>query len=779
MNGKVLINLRKSRDLQGIGAKAENLRRLMDRGFMVPETHVIPWDFHQAYRENPIFTENMIRTELARVLNDGRPYAIRSSANIEDGLDHSFAGQFTSFLDVKGVELIFSCVQSVWKKLSTQSVQTYLERSGLKNNGLKMAVIIQEMVNPCFSGAAFSHNPMTGASEIVVEAVQGNGLQLLHDGATPCRWIYKWGRWIVQPEGSTIPTDVIQQVVKGVEKIERRFKKPIDLEWVYDGEQVYWVQMREISTLRALDVFSNRISREMLPGQIKPLVWSINIPLVVSGWINILTEMVGKNDLQPFDLAHQFYYRAYFNMGAIGQVFNKAGLPSEGLEMMMGIVPKEAGRPAMRVNIDSLGRLPRLVGFFYSKWTFEKEFNKAYPGLKEQVERIDVAAISELGATDTISAIKRHFTLVKQLVYFNINIPLLMTMYIGVFSNLLRKRGVNFAHFDLLEGEEDIKAYFPETWLRDLNFQYKLLSEDMRNSIQSCDFDEFRKLGDIEKFQNAVYDFIRRFGHLSDSSNDFSAVPWREKPEIVLKMVASYIPRDNVKQGHIRFHELPNRTFLVNLFYKRARRFSLLREQIGYLYIFAYGLLREYFKTLGMHLVNHGLLDCWSDIFYLKWEEVERIVEQQGSKDPHPRELVRERKSDMEKCQHMELPAVIYGKEPPPVYASGGTVLRGTPTSQGYYTGPVKTVKGIEDQDKIVKGDILVIPFSDVGWTPLFSKAGAVIAESGGMLSHSSIIAREYKIPAVVSVNNVMQLLVDEQLVSVDGYKGEIIIHDA
>jgi pyruvate,water dikinase len=86
-------------------------------------------------------------------------------------------------------------------------------------------------------------------------------------------------------------------------------------------------------------------------------------------------------------------------------------------------------------------------------------------------------------------------------------------------------------------------------------------------------------------------------------------------------------------------------------------------------------------------------------------------------------------------------------------------------------------VRGIQDFDKLRSGDVLVIPFSDVGWTPLFARAGAVISESGGMLSHSSIVAREYNIPAIVSVPQACQLL-DDSIVSVDGFKGEIFVHE-
>jgi pyruvate,water dikinase len=84
----------------------------------------------------------------------------------------------------------------------------------------------------------------------------------------------------------------------------------------------------------------------------------------------------------------------------------------------------------------------------------------------------------------------------------------------------------------------------------------------------------------------------------------------------------------------------------------------------------------------------------------------------------------------------------------------------------------------VRDFAKLESGDVLVIPYSDVSWTPLFSKAGAVVAESGGILSHSSIIAREYGLPAIVSVNNATRQLQDDMIVTVDGYHGTITLPD-
>ena len=84
---------------------------------------------------------------------------------------------------------------------------------------------------------------------------------------------------------------------------------------------------------------------------------------------------------------------------------------------------------------------------------------------------------------------------------------------------------------------------------------------------------------------------------------------------------------------------------------------------------------------------------------------------------------------------------------------------------------------GMRDFDKMEEGDILIVPFSDVSWSPLFAKAAAVVSECGGMLSHSSIIAREYDIPAVVSVPDATRLL-DGAMITVDGYKGEVVLLD-
>jgi phosphohistidine swiveling domain-containing protein len=217
------------------------------------------------------------------------------------------------------------------------------------------------------------------------------------------------------------------------------------------------------------------------------------------------------------------------------------------------------------------------------------------------------------------------------------------------------------------------------------------------------------------------------------------------------------------------------RRWMLELVYRNARQFRLYRETIGSLYTLGYGLFRPYFMALGEHFVRRGILAARDDILFLDFAEVRMAVEDQSLGGDYAHKVA-QRQREMDEYRHVAIPETIYGDQPPPLTAHIGNRLTGIATSRGHYTGPARIVQGIGDFSKVQPGDVLVIPFSDVGWTPLFTKAGAVIAESGGILSHSSIVAREYNIPAVVSVNGACQLA-DNTRVSVDGYKGEVLVH--
>jgi pyruvate,water dikinase len=253
-------------------------------------------------------------------------------------------------------------------------------------------------------------------------------------------------------------------------------------------------------------------------------------------------------------------------------------------------------------------------------------------------------------------------------------------------------------------------------------------------------------------------------------------VPWREQPEMILRLICNYPDQAEETKQLVQFSQLKQKNLTFNLFYRRSREYRLFREWVGDTYTYGYGLFRPYFMAIARVFVERGWLREVDDIFYLEWPEI-KAATRSSSAPSNLLELIDQRKNEMLSTLDVELPSVIFGDQPPPIAPANASWMHGTATSPGYFSGPVCRVRGIEDFEKVKPGDILVIPFSDVGWAPLFARAGAVVAESGGMLSHSSIIAREYRIPAVVSVPDAMKLR-DNQTITVDGFKGEIIIHD-
>jgi hypothetical protein len=340
MNNRLLVDLQAKGAPTSIGRKSEKLLFLIQHGYRVPRAFVCRYEAFVRYLAGDPSIIADLRADLKHVVDPGRRYAVRSSASIEDRLDYSFAGQFKSRLDVQGIDAIVAAVEEIWSSARSAEVDSYLVRQGIEQDDFSMAVIVQEMVPPWLSGVVFSKHPTTGLDEVLIEAVYGRGEALLQDGITPMRWRFKWGSWLEEPPDADQLKDTITTVVEGTRRIAQLAKGPVDLEWVSDGENVHWVQMRPITALAGLRLYSNRISREVLPGVIAPLIWSINVPLVNRAWLRLFAELVGSNDIAPEDLAKAFHYRAYFNMSTIGRIFEELGLPRESLELLLGL---EAG----------------------------------------------------------------------------------------------------------------------------------------------------------------------------------------------------------------------------------------------------------------------------------------------------------------------------------------------------------------------------------------------------------------------------------------------------
>jgi phosphohistidine swiveling domain-containing protein len=741
------------------GKKAENLRFLIKHHFNVPEGWVVSWDAYADYLRDGASVLRQLRQEIEHTLPIDRSYAVRSSASIEDDQDFSYAGMFVSELQVNGVDNLMQSILNVWHSMDLEAFVAYHRNQPEREPSVRLAVILQTMVKAACSGVGFSKNPMTGLSETILEAGQGTGEDQVATQQDPQRWVEKWGNWISVPEEGLLDQSVAHTLVQRIKSMAQVYGQPVDVEWAYDGTDLFFLQVRPITQLD-IPVFSNRISREMLPGIIKPLVWSINTRLINREWTNILTQLTGDTSFDPDALTGHFFYRAYFNMSVFGRVFERMGMPYEALELLFGLESDGPDKPHMRPGSGFLKRIPNVLGFLISIARIEHHLTKLLSQKSKQYARLIETMKPNLSLNEWLDVVEALIDETTSVARMNIMIPMLAMMHHRMLTHLLSKHGIDTRAL-VLEGVDDAhNRYSPHQRLEKLRQQYPILPPEDPLTQQ--------------QFENDFDQFLKDFGHFSDSGNDFSQTPWRETPQLIRSMLSLPPHQKPQTSPALRFADLRlprSQRFMIRWFYRRTSRFAVHREAISSMYTYGYGQFRPCFLAIGATLCEQDRLNQPDDVFYLYWSELVEVVRHKQPLDL--RQRVNQRQRDIEAVRDANVPDLIFGHETPPLTSESLPTLHGVPTSLGYYTGPARVIQGLSDFDRLEVGDVLIIPYSDVGWTPLFSKAGAVIAESGGILSHSSIVAREYHIPAVVSVRGACRIP-DGTLLAVNGYTGAI-----
>jgi pyruvate,water dikinase len=743
--------LSRARYRRDAGAKARTLARLAARGFDVPGGIVL--------LPRHLRTADSVASALSGLLPADDAWAVRSSAAVEDGAARSWAGQFHTVLDVPSERVPTAALEVA----GSAAPAVYDGGDGAPP---AVAVIVQRMVHPRMAGVVFSRNPVTGIRETVIEAVRGTADGLVSGREQPERWVRRGGAWNEQPDHPDLPEDIATRVADGAERIERELGVAVDAEWAWDGT-LWWLQARPVTTGMHADVYSSRMAQDMLPGIILPLVWSVNGPVTSRAFHAFLEDVLGPLGVAPEDLSTLIHHRFYFNIGAFSRLFSEFGLPEDSLERLAGM---EAGRmPPMRPTPTALRRLPRLVraGVRYSR--LSEHLEARLPELWRRSRAFAAATEpSQLSAADLLERMDRVDPQVGEVAFHHIATIMLMQMY-GAWARSVMQREGRLSPGEPLDlaldspSDHDVGAA-----LRRLAAVAAAAPPTVRALVRASDLAGLQALGEDGGFGDALDHFLAGFGHFSDSTVNFTSVTWAEQPEHVLAMVVAALDSPPPNRGQrMRPEDLGPAGRRA---WTRAAAYARHRDETTSLYAYTYGQYRPLVLALGERLSDLGALAEREDVFHLTRAEVRRVVT--GALTPdEARTIVASRRAEIAESAEWDLPEVVVGDAVPLTPAERRASLRGVPVSRGRYTGRVVACRGIADLGRIREGDVVVVPFSDASWTPLFLRAGAIVAESGGMLSHSAILARELGVPAVTAVRGALRLA-DGELVSVDGFTG-------
>ena len=819
--GPFVLALHECRDPQLAGGKAVNLSHLAGAGFPVPDGFVVTTHAYRAAKAGG----GEVPADIAREIADsyrrmGSPsVAVRSSATAEDMAAASMAGQYETFLDVRGEADLLDAVRRCWASLDTPRTRAYLAQHGIAPGGVAMAVVVQTLVPADVAGVLFTANPQTGSvQEMLVEASWGLGQAVVSGAVQPDTLVLDRATGAVKSctigdkktclapgsraerpvsedrrKAACLTSRDVRDLWKLGLRVLEHFGAAQDIEWAIHGGRLYLLQSRAITTLEDAEAYERCLGRTR--AQLRAGCRERRGP-----WVR---HNIGETLPHPTPLTWSVIRRFMSGDGGFGALYEKVGFDPSPTVRREGFLDLVAGRIYM-----DLARAP---GLFFEGFPFAYDLDllRVRPDAAQgPPTRPAGRLLAQYRAGRRLRAINARLEVLADDCDRRLDaevIPAFVEWVRGERRRDLRKISTQ-EWLDLWRAREErvMDAFAPESLLPSLIGAMAI--ERLRAFLEEHFWDDDpaelvnvlaagggpdqtiqanQALYEVAAGAGSVERWIEANGHRAPEEFDLATPRWRERPEAVAAMASHLAGGASPLAMHARRAEaaarraeeraahLPprdRREFSERL--ALVRRYLRFREDGKHYLMMGYDLLRDVALEAGRRL------EIGEDVFLLTFEELHDALATGFA----PLHLVEQRRVTRAAEARLGLPEVITED----VLASLGEPLRlegsqrcaALAISPGACTGPARIVRLPDDAGDLGRGYVLVCPSTDPSWTPLFVNAAALVMETGGTLSHGAVVAREMGIPAVV-LAGATRLFRDGENLSVDGHRGAVVRADA